>query len=165
MKRYVVPVFMIIMLSACVEEHFEQAEPNSTLFTKSLHERPYYWYYDEKIYLTEKPDKQFVILDHSALDEVVSYSSVSRIMADDFSAYSYDLGSNSPCNYSKPVCGTLDRDLLSAYSDKLIYSAPYFVTDRGHEVGISNLFSIKLKDAGDLSLLYSFAAENNVSVI
>ncbi len=49
--------------------------------------------------------------------------------------------------------------------DEVVYKAPFFKTNRGKPVGISNLFYVKLKDKDDIHLLRKYAERYNVTII
>lgn len=48
---------------------------------------------------------------------------------------------------------------------KVLYRAPFLVTKDGVEVGLSHLFLVKLKKAGDLTKLESLAKEHKVTIL
>jgi len=49
--------------------------------------------------------------------------------------------------------------------DWIIYEAPFFLTEEGVEVGLSNLFYVKLREKRDTILLQNLAEDNNVEVL
>ena len=124
----------------------------------------YYWSNGEKIYLNIVEDKYFCIFDAMAIEanaipmsNLASYDLIPYSPYIETTAYTDDATEN---YYSACV----DSTILSAYNDAVIYSAPY-LSNGVSEVGITNIFYIKLKSESDVDVLYAFAEEHNSIVI
>lgn len=59
----------------------------------------------------------------------------------------------------------VDKDIVSANASNILYSAPYFLTETGEEIGVTNYFLVQLKSSNDYNLLEQFALENNVTIV
>lgn len=59
----------------------------------------------------------------------------------------------------------VDKDIVSANASNILYSAPYFLSETGEEIGVTNYFLVQLKSSKDYNLLEQFALENNVTIV
>lgn len=168
MRRHICSAIMIVLLSSCINETFETiSKDNKATYlslTKSTSCQTYYWYGGNKIYLSPVDDKHFVIIDSRGMEETV-YSSVSNLTINDFYPYPFDVNGINHTSESSYMCGILSDITNSVYTNDIIYSAPFYITEDGSEIGISNLFSVKLKNQTDLDVLESFAENNNLSIV
>lgn len=135
----------------------------------------YYWYNGEKIYLTPKADKQFILfrtsdansisslLPASAAGKSPTETSIQKVV---LSARLKPIDENSSLiteDYSWTTIST--NDLNAVRSTAIIYSAPYFTLPDGKEAGLSHLFYVKAKSIKDYRVLQQFAEENKVKVL
>ena len=135
----------------------------------------YYWYNGEKIYLTPKNDKQFILFktsDANSLSSLFTASAPGTSKAETsmqkvvLSSHLEPIDENNSLpaeDYSWATIST--NDLNAAKSSAIIYSAPYFTLPDGKEAGLSHLFYVKVKSIKDLRTLQQFAEENKVTIL
>ena len=122
----------------------------------------YYWYQDEKIYLPVTEDTYFAIFHASVLDGMSRISSLGNI---DFEEYEYHSSSSKDRGAKeKFLWAKVDSEIAHAYSDKIVYLAPY-LTGTSAELGVTDRFYIKLKSKGDYDLLMDFASDNGAVIV
>lgn len=137
---------------------------NRTLSTRSFTpDDVYYWAYGDKIYLNCIEDKFFTIFDAVAIEAEVT--SLTNLTLNDLTPYSSLNGTfNSVESNVNYYYACVDSATVSAYSNAVIYSAPC-LSNGVNDVGITNIFYVKLKSEADLGVLYAFAEEYNSTII
>lgn len=166
----IVVIFIISMiLSSCVQESLENYPVETVIdnrgISKGVSNNLYYWYDGVKVYFNRISDKHFVILDNSKSDITSLDSFVMPFTKGTLYPYSLDITKTNGQVSESYVYGIIDEYTRESYRDEIIYESPLVITDAGHEIGISPLFSVKLKSVNDISLLNTFVEENNLLVI
>lgn len=137
----------------------------NTLHTKSTNGQSYYWYNDSKVYMTETDDV-FVILKEEGLKYLDSNVQVFNIGKDEYSSGQTnilvsDAEDEPPFYYGMRI----NASIVSDFGENVIYSAPYYLLPTGKEVGLSELFLVKLKAAADYVILEQFANLHKVNIV
>ena len=161
-----------MIISSCVKDDVKidlgtscHEESNSVLITKNtISSDVYYWAYGEKIYLNVVEDKYFCVFDAVDIDENIT--SLSNLTPYDLAPYSSFVETPDDIDDTnmKYYYACVDSTIISAYNDAVVYYAPY-LSNGVNEVGITNIFYIKLKSGSDIDVLYTFAEEHNATVI
>lgn len=165
-------VLALFVLAGCVSENLEvlsedpQITKINSVRTKSVDDQPYYWHNDEKVFITAT-ENSYVILRDTGLMDVDSDSQVIRLAeTDEVSAKSEILVLTDPEEGDSMYGVKLgDTELELLQDEAVVYSAPYYILPNGAELGLSELFLVKLKSESDYHLLESFANEHNVSIV
>lgn len=172
MKLRKLSVFAILVFAGCVSENLEvlsedaQVTKINSVHTKSVEDQPYYWHNDEKVFITAT-DNSYVILRDTGLIDVDSDSQVIRLSeTDEVSSQSeiYVLA-NSEEGDSLYGMKLSEAELELLQDEVVVYSAPYYILPTGAELGLSELFLVKLKSESDYQILETFANEHNVSIL
>lgn len=169
MKR-LLSIASLIILSACVEETLDQylienVQVENEIITKSGLAQVYYWCDGNKVYLDQLPDEYFVVIDNSKLNMVSASSLVTNLASRDLQQYSYNITDERDAVSCTYMCGIINAEVKDAYANEIIYESPFLRTASGRKIGISPLFSIKLKSVNDINILNSFVTENNLVVV
>jgi len=143
------------------QDEEEQELPSAESFSD------YYWYEGGKVFLNRLDNKHFILFKSEDAASIAALLSLDDSDIHDYSSHIAD-GSGSGAK-TLDDCQWATVSGISAESVKnvpgIIYSAPYMITEKGDEVGLSNLFYIKLKKEGDQDKLEALAEENNVDII
>lgn len=169
MKRKLCLVFMMALLSSCTNEAIETLsginyQGSFSPLTKSAPCQTYYWYNGNKIFLSPVDDKYFVIIDSEVLEDTAN-STISCLTINDFCTYPFVLTDSTCVSDSLYMCGVISDITNPAYGNAIKYSAPFYMTEDGSEIGISNLFSVKLKNESELDILQTFAEINHLTIV
>ena len=165
-------LILMVIISGCIKEELQidsntpsVENTNRALLTKSSSPGDvYYWAYGEKIYLNLIEDRYFTIFNAMAIEAEVT--EMTNLTLDELTPYSYFNGTSNSIDESNVnyYYACVDSTTISAYSDAVIYSAPY-LSNGVNDVGITNIFYVKLKSESDIGVLYAFAEEHNSTVI
>jgi hypothetical protein len=139
----------------------EQDLPSAESFTD------YYWYEGEKLFLNRLDDKHFILFKSEDAASIAALLSLDEQDINDYNSNKADWSGPGAkklegCKWAT-VTGFSEESLKNVPG--IIYSAPYLTTEKGDEVGLSNLFYVKLKEEGDLNKLEALAEENKVDII
>ena len=165
-------LILMVIISGYIKEELQidsntpsVENTNRALLTKSSSPGDvYYWAYGEKIYLNLIEDRYFTIFNAMAIEAEVT--EMTNLTLDELTPYSYFNGTSNSIDESNVnyYYACVDSTTISAYSDAVIYSAPY-LSNGVNDVGITNIFYVKLKSESDIGVLYAFAEEHNSTVI
>lgn len=129
----------------------------------------YYWYQNRKIPITQLTTKRFVLInasDQSNFTQSLQKSNVKSKAVNNLCMSSkikpYKGGTYN--NYKWTTVQTGDA-MAMASNPYIVYSAPYFKTSDGNEVGLSHLFYVKLKRTSDFQTLVNMANTYKVKII
>ncbi len=128
----------------------------------------YFWYRGEKIPLNAKTDKYFVLFksaDAPTVKSLLAGTAAASAGSEDYVYAGTDMSGSGASLFEDCRWTTSGASVAAAASAPILYKAPYFTTVSGKEVGLSNLFYVKLKSETDKSILEAMAAANNVEVI
>ncbi len=172
MKLRKLSVFALLVFAGCVSENLEvlsedaQVTKINSVHTKSVEDQPYYWHNNEKVFITPT-ENSYVILRDTGLIDVDAESHIIRLSeTDEVSSQSEILVlPNSEEGNSLYGMKISDEDLELLRDEAVVYSAPYYILPNGAELGLSELFLVKLKSDSDYHILTSFANEHNVSIV
>jgi len=162
-------ISLLILFCGCVQEQLlkvETTKDNSLLTKTNVQTAYYYSSIGSKIYITEKADCKYVVFDNSIMDEFSSPIQLSYFLGCDLANIQYCyFPLDTEAIKFRCICATVNDNVVSAYEDYVLYSAPYYNTSDQSEVGVSNIFRIKLKAPDDYDVLSSFAEENEAYII
>ncbi len=159
-------IISIICFYSCQEftdELNELNELHGTIQTRSNGFSDYYWCNGEQIPL-QQTNKRFVVFKTSDIEAV---NSVLKSKNSDIHISEYTVKS-SPVKNSKLFTDSYSAIVTDTVplitSSEVIYSAPSYKNSNGTEVGISNIFYVKLKDDTGKTELEKMASEYGVTV-
>lgn len=164
-------LFTALLLSGCTSELIEDAPASSPMTRSAIAQGThYYWCDGEKIPLTVNEDYSFVLFDKRDLNTVANLSTRAGNSVQPSNLKSYSINRNiSPAASSQVPAECAWTKLASAdvaaYNDQIVYAAPYFTTQTGAIIGLTNIFSVKLKQEADLNILQQFALQNRAEII
>lgn len=131
----------------------------------------YYWCGDVKIPLIVNDDKLYVLAETAKIEKLTRTAMITRstLIATEVSENYSALGLKS----SLSDCGPLERTSLildnavldDIDSEDIIYAAPYFRTEDGSELGITNILSVQLSEAQQFEELEKIAEYNNLEIL
>lgn len=140
-------------------------------FNSVFGQEHYYWAYGEKYSLEILPNKQFLLLDNEQKkNELVQGLGVAQNKVADITTTriaktiekSATISSLDKFNWTI-VIGDMSKKRLEQ-GDEVLYSVPFFQIN-GKELGLSNLFYVKLKKQSDFKLLKEMAEKSNVHIL
>lgn len=163
MKNLSLFIFSVSVFIGCATEQLQPVEmsPSYTSISKAVQaEEFYYWAYGKKQYLTRVPNKYYAVFDESICDKIqlLNISAKPLQLKPSIETMS-DVDARCGRYYS-----VVDSNTIEAYENAVIYSAPYFVHNQ-QEVGLTNIFYVKLKNSSDKKVLEKFTKDNNVAII
>lgn len=166
MKRYYI-FTIIVLLCSCIQEQLTSFSESNSTNPRTVSSDSYYWYHGEKIPLYEASNKVFAIFDKTSTEEL--YDPVTRSTSTrSLSAEPYHSSNRIFETDGHPeniIWAKVDKDLVIANPNIILYSAPYFLTETGDEIGVTNYFMIQLKSSKDYNILEQFALDNNVTIV
>ena len=127
----------------------------------------YYWFNGNKEPLQKMTEYSFVITEEDAaenLNAIVTRSGLSP-QSMDYKRYSVPKKAFCLSNESRTVWSKIPTRILSENETDILYSAPYYRTAEGFEVGLTNYFMVKLKKSSDLDNLKQFAEDHSAIVL
>lgn len=156
----------ILVLTSCIKEQFNIA-PNQKNTSEYIASDSYYWYRGEKIPLQESSDKVFAVFDRTSIygfKDSETKSSIIQLV--DSRPYC-----SSPMIFGEQVLSEniawakVDKDFIASNAAEILYSAPYYITETGREVGLTNYFLVRLNSVEDYKKLEKFVLENQVTIV
>ncbi|WP_209331175.1 S8 family serine peptidase [Lunatimonas salinarum] len=127
-----------------------------------------YFYYsgDKKIPLNELPEKVYVKfegkVDENKLNQL-GFASRETIQFENENSFGAINAINRDVAYSYAIVSSNQSAIKNISNDH--YTMPFFSIDSNIEVGISHLFTVRLKSSTDFALLDSIANANNVKIV
>lgn len=171
-KKFFIFFFFIISTLICfsgcqefVDDLEESSDFHGVIHTRSGGFTDYYWCNGERIPLQRLDNKRFVVFKTSDIETV---SAALKSKNTDIHISEYTVKSpavKSARLFTDSYSATVTDTVPLLASSEVIYSAPGYQNANGTEIGISNLFYVKLKDNADKSELDEMAAENGVTVM
>jgi len=132
-------------------------EPQDTLF---------YYSGDKKIILTEMPEKFYIKfegkVDENRLSQL-GFTSRETIQFKNENSFGAKNIINRDVEYSYAIVSSNQSFIENISNDH--YTMPFFTINPNIEVGISHLFTVRLKSSNDFALLDSIADANNVKIV
>lgn len=160
-------LIIIFLLCSCIQEQLTSFSESNSTNPRTVSSDSYYWYHGEKIPLYEASNKVFAIFDKTSTEEL--YDPVTRSTSTrSLSAEPYHSSNRIFETDGHPeniIWTKVDKDLVIANPNIILYSAPYFLTETGDEIGVTNYFMIQLKSSKDYNILEQFALDNNVTIV
>lgn len=157
-----------LFLEGCVEEVHEvmnvqniECSESEEILTRSGESMAYYWYHDQKIYLPVDENSYFAIFRESTLKEMPKLSSLNAGI--EFKDYNFQTSSAKGETEEKFFWAKVDSEIAQAYSDEIVYLAPYLVGS-SNDLGVTDRFYVKLKSEADYGLLKTFADEHGAKI-
>ncbi len=183
LKRYRVVSLIfciIILLSGCSKTNDFLDTSNDSSGTKQRTVQSvsddYYWYNGTKIPLIKNLRKRFILFDaNNELSINASFAKNGLLI--DNSSKAYELSKNIQFVGENRTVKSLkwkiietddvlnERQLYEQIDTSIIYEAPFFKTQKGEDLGLSNLFYVALRNEGDIIKLNELAAKTNVSIL
>ena len=165
MKRLLLFV-LIVLITGCVKEQYN-AVPASEAINPKFTLESYYWYRGEKIQLQESPDEVFVVFDRASINgfqnPYTKSSSLHSLNSRPY--YSSARIFNKQVLPENVAWAKVDKNLIDLNSVNILYSAPYYITETGKEVGLTNYFLVRLNSIADYDKLEKFAVANHVIIV
>ncbi len=127
-----------------------------------------YFYYsgDNKITLYEMPEKFYIKfegkVDENRLSQL-GIASRETVQFENENSFGAINAINRDVEYSYAIVSSNQSSIENISKDH--YMMPFFNIDPNIEVGISHLFTVKLKSSNDFALLDSIAGSNNVKIV
>ncbi|WP_114792372.1 S8 family serine peptidase [Niabella yanshanensis] len=129
----------------------------------------YYWYKGNKIPLTKNTKKKYILF------EAANEAKVNTALSEK-GARIVEKAKNLNLSKATKVADDEKSDTLrfmivevstklSTTDNKIIYEAPFFITSSGDEIGLSQLFYVRLKSTDGYSKLVELARSNNVEIL
>jgi hypothetical protein len=106
----------------------------------------YYWCHDKKIYLPVDENNHFAIFRESTLETLPMLSSLNAGI--EFKDYNFNASSTRGETEEKFFWAKVDSEIAQAYSDEIVYLAPYLVGS-SNDLGVTDRFYVKLKSEMD----------------
>lgn len=168
MKPKLLYVLALVLMNSCLIKSIDNNEDTIAAFhgiqTKSTNTPSYYWHNNSKVYITETSNA-FVILqgsESSTLDSSIHAFSI----VEDPLIYAQNNLANSDEDSNIIQYGLkLEATAVNELGDDVIYFAPYYLLPTGEEIGLSELFLVKLKQSADYPELEDFANQHKVRIV
>lgn len=135
---------------------------NENVRTRSGGQTAYYWCHDQKVYLPVAEDSYFAVFRSSTLHGLSKLSSLN--VGVEFKEYDFNSSSTRGETEEKFLWARVDSEIAQAYSDEIVYLAPYLVGS-SNDLGVTDRFYVKLKSEMDYALLNEFANENGAEIV
>lgn len=178
MRIHVSLIVIVMMLYGCQQITPIERLQDEVPMTKSINtdfentdSKCYYWCGDVKIPLIVNDDKLYVLAETAKIEKLTRTAMITRstLIATEVSENYSALGLKS----SLSDCGQLERTSLilenavldDIEADDIIYAAPYFRTEDGSELGITNILSVQLSEAQQFEELEKIAEYNNLEIL
>lgn len=157
----------------CSDDQIQNNETKidmNNINTRAMEIADYYWYQGRKIALKKDENKKFILFRQedgvklsANFTDFKLMEPPSLVKLSPKIKLSYPKGaslfSSSLMWTSVEVSESLTKH------NEILYEAPYFTTEDGHELGLSHLFYVKLKSEKDVDILTEMAAKLNVDII
>ena len=156
-----------MIFCGCVAESVELLDAVEDTTKKSLIELKssgtltYYWSRGKKVYLTEAEDLHYVLIDRPLYNEAAAIPQISCLNTYEFTPYV--LMNND--SEGMLLSGKVDSNFIESFSDEIVYHAPFYYTDSGAKIGISELFSVKTQNESQYDILANFVQENGLKIV
>ena len=170
MKYRILYTLVVLFFTGCSVEPVDihekiASEKLDPFHTKSIDGQVYYWYNDSKVYMTETDDV-FVVLKEEDLKYLDSNVQVFNIDEDGHTGAQAnilvaDAVSENASHYGMRIKASVVND----FDEDIVYCAPYYLLPTGDEIGLSELFLVKLKAPEDYAILKDFANQHKVNIV
>lgn len=169
MKRLIFLAMITICCYSCriVEPIYREGDNADIMQTRAAEEKTehYYWCDGVKIPLTINNDKMFVIMETPKLENLINRNNMTDVKA----VSNYKVLGVSSLNNSKVVnhtSFTLNNISQEKFNlDDASYVAPYYNTNDGSEIGITNILSVQLTGKKDIIKLQHIADKYNLEIL
>ncbi|MDR2968910.1 MAG: S8 family serine peptidase [Tannerellaceae bacterium] len=160
--------------SSCVKEDtIKDEEINVITRAADFAVTDYYWYKGEKIFLQKMDEKSHVMFysaDEERFKGELTRTGIKLQYEEEwkeFYSYSCDLTGFGVKKFTDYKTATIEGRYEKATEtlSSVLYWAPYYKTEDGGEIGITNLFLVLLKPKTDLAKLEELAKENSVEML
>jgi len=159
----------IIVFTGCqnfTEDEMEMSPQTRAQLSSGTH---YYWYKGNKIPITINTTKSYILFESSdeanlQLPLLNSKSGLSAAKVTLSSRLQLQDATRSAANDNLYWAEVATAD-VNAQDKALVYSAPYFKTSDGADLGLSHLFYVKVKSIRDVRILTTLATENKVTLL
>jgi hypothetical protein len=153
----------IIVFTGCqnfTEDEMEMSPQTRAQLSSGTH---YYWYKGNKIPITINTTKSYILFESSdeanlQLPLLNSKSGLSAAKVTLSSRLQLQDATRSAANDNLYWAEVATAD-VNAQDKALVYSAPYFKTSDGADLGLSHLFYVKVKSIRDVRILTTLATE------
>lgn len=166
MKHFTPLIFTLLLCGCIMKEQFDIQTPVRESQVNTT-QSDYYWFNGNREPLQKIPEYSFVITDEAATDNlntIVTRSGISP-QGMEYKRYPAPKKAFRISDESQTVWSKIPTTILNEKEPNVFYSAPYFRTAEGFEVGLTNYFMVKLKSLSDYKKLKRFAAEHNAIVL
>lgn len=178
--RFLFIVLVATAFSCCEKAQFisetdlppyEESVSDKPLTKSIVEDDAYYWFHNEKIFLKKITGKKYLLFDTQSDDFMKSNNRKQiedELQEISFPGMVYMNSAKGNTNKEKWLIadeGKL-RTIQQEKSSGLVYTSSFYQTiPEGLEVGVSNLFYVKLKKVDDVNKLIKLADANSVNVI
>lgn len=178
--RFLFIVLVATAFSCCEKAQFisetdlppyEESVSDKPLTKSIVEDDAYYWFHNEKIFLKKITGKKYLLFDTQSDDFMKSNNRKQiedELQEISFPGMVYMNSAKGNTNKEKWLIadeGKL-RTIQQEKSNGLVYTSSFYQTiPEGLEVGVSNLFYVKLKKVDDVNKLIKLADANSVNVI
>lgn len=171
MKKLLTLLLAVITFYGCQRDYVEESQSPVTRSGDGPSEY-YYWCDGVKIPLTINENKSFVLVE-TAKYESLSKSAIntggkmkSANTISDYFSLGIDMSGKNAKIRTSLTSFTLDNANLKAINTKdLLYIAPYFKTSNGADLGITDVFEVRLEEEQDFVKLEKLATEYNLNML
>lgn len=167
MKHFTLFICTLLLWGCMTEEQFDIPAKSSKVNGNLLPSDSYYWFNGKQESLHKISEYSFVITEEASaenLNAIVTRSGISP-QSIGYKRYPVPKKAFRLSNESRTVWSKIPTRILSENPTGILYSAPYYRTAEGFEVGLTNYFMVKLKNASDLDELKQFAEEHSAIVL
>lgn len=168
MKHFISIAAIVSVSISCVQlaKDFTLTESAEELSHEDINTKSttsvYFWYKNEKIYLSQVENTYFAIFNKGSNTDLEQLASSH---SNDFELKEFNLEHyTDTCGQDEFMSAKITHELADEYSESIVYMAPY-LTGYGGEIGITDRFYIKLKSENDITLLEAFADQNGAEII
>lgn len=161
---------MIFVMAGCVKTEIDdEAPPGKEAITTRAESQYYYWYRGEKVYLTKVPDKYYVVCKKENLGSLMaavarSGGNLDQANVNDFSVDGNKNRTALDATYGNCVWTTVSGIQAASLND-VLYAGPFFTNESNCEAGLTEGFSVRLKNEEDEDKLKLFAEENGAVIV
>lgn len=172
MKKCLI-ILLIFLAPSCTQSELDESVGiQDAIRTRSVAKNTgthYYWCDDYKVNLTEISQKRYILFKKDKIEEINAFATRAGEAFDISNVNDYELNINVDSELTKLAwegCAWARANLPDmSENSAVLYSAPFFLTQNGCEVGLTNLFSVKLKQESDITKLNIFAQKHKVSIV
>lgn len=169
---YFVTIFLMLFLGGCQAEELATDKPIAEvadISPSNINTSDYYWYGDQQVGLDRVYTRRFVIFRESEYNNMV-HSFNMRFEPKEFNLPNHIIPVDAEV-YTSSSFSSSEKLLWSIVDSSVpipdaIYDLPLFVSEHGEEIGISNIFYVKLfSEQHENLLIECCASPNSITIV